>query len=409
MEDKKDFHNSIVSQQRIAGSEETDIDLFQLLSILLKRKVLFFCFFSICVCVGLVYALWKPLVYTYSTPIEIGSTLVNQGAAIQSKIIESPESVLAKINESYIPFAVAQVLQSRGEVFKIKARIPKNSRLVILSSVGTKDMSEVFQELHGFVEKKILQDHQRLIEVPRREYQLLTDQEKIKLNNLSDPRIYQISQKNLLIELDKAKKELVTLDDQKNLFRAQIKRLGETQMLLRTQIEAVGKNLAQVYASQPKAIDGVNDQSQAMTLLMINNQIEQNENRLAELKERLSITLENEKEILQNKIADNRRLWALQNQEIEKLQSELIKFNIKLESEQQHQKNIVASFENKLSEIQETRTLGVAVRSFNVAGGGKKIIVILAGILGLLGGGILVFLAEYLSVVRRRQDTGIEN
>lgn len=74
-------------------------------------------------------------------------------------------------------------------------------------------------------------------------------------------------------------------------------------MLLRQQVSKLEENLTWAQANRAKAINKVNNEAQSMTLLMITNQIEQNEKCLYDLQERLTIAIENEKEILQNHVA----------------------------------------------------------------------------------------------------------
>ncbi|MCK4620858.1 MAG: hypothetical protein KAT62_01455 [Desulfuromonadales bacterium] len=390
--------------REVSGAYQADeVDLVQLWLILSKRKYLIGGICSLCLLGGVAFAFLVPDKYTYSTSIEIGTTLENNGSGIVSRTIESPEAALAKIKESYIPLAVAQMTeQSTEKSFAIQARIPKKSNLIILSSKDTVNMAESYRVLHGLVTKPLMEDHLRIIDVPRRQYRISSDQAKIKLKILEDPRIFAIEEKDLLIQTEAAKMQLTGLDDQKNLLLSQDKRLTETQVLLRQQINTVEENLAQVHASRPKATAEVGNEAQAMTLLMINNQIEQNEKRLSGLQERLTIGLENQKEILQKKVAENRRAWKLQKEKIFKLQSQLVKLKVQRELDQESQENVISSIENKLTDLQETHTLGVAVRSFKPAGSGKKIVLALSGMLGLMGGVMLAFFAEFVSTARQR-------
>lgn len=90
-------------------------------------------------------------------------------------------------------------------------------------------------------------------------------------------------------------------------------------------------------------------------------------------------------------MAENRRSWDLQKVRIAQLQSQLIKLKVKRETDQEAQKTISVSVENKLTDLQETCTLGIAVRSVKPVGGGKKIVLAFSGILGLMGGVMLAF------------------
>jgi hypothetical protein len=312
--------------------------------------------------------------------------------------------VLAKINESYIPLAVAQMAKLDDEdIPQIEAKNPKNSNLISLASKGPQEMSETLRELHERVVKPVLADHLRIVEVPRRGFQLSAEKESLRLKDLEDPRMFGILEKDLLIQVEGAQNHLNELDDQQKLLLSQEKRLAETQELLRKQVGKVEKNLDQAHASRSQATASVgSNEAQAMTLLMIMNQVEQNERRLSELQERLNIGLENQKQVLQKDLAANSRAAELQKETIAKVQSQLIELKAKRESDQLLQKNVINSIENKISELQETRTLGVAVRSVKPSGPGKKIILVLTGFLGLFGGVILALGAEFVSNARRR-------
>ena len=87
---------------------------------------------------------------------------------------------------------------------------------------------------------------------------------------------------------------------------------------------------------------------------------------------------------------------------IDQLESQLVKFRLDLIEQQKKQKNIIATIENKLDQIKETRSLGLAVRSLMPIGAGKVVIATLASGVGLALGVILAFLAEFIANVRQR-------
>ncbi len=341
-----------------SGAHQTDeIDLVQLWLILLKRKYLIGSVCLLCLLGGTAFAFLVPAKYTYSTTIEIGNTLASNGTGIVSRPIESPEAVLAKIKESYVPLAVNQMKQEDKVTFAVTVRNPKASNLIILSSQGTVNMAEPYQNLHDMVTKSILIDHLKIIDVPRKEYKIQSQQEGIKLKKLEDPRIFAIEEKDLLIQIEAAKMKLTGFDEREKLLLSQNKRLAETQVLLRQQISKVEENLAQAHANRPKAINKVSNEAQAMTLLMITNQIEQNEKRLYDLQERLTIGIENEKEVLQDNVTQNSRERALQKEKIAELQIQLTKLKVQRENDIDEQKNVISSIDNKIDNLQETRTL----------------------------------------------------
>ncbi len=181
-----------------------------------------------------------PHQYTFSTTIQIGDTLVSNGTGTVLRAIEPPEVVMAKIKESYIPFAVNKMMNDREKIsLDVQVRNPKGSNLIILSSKGPLSMSESYKDLHNLVVKPILEDHLKIIDVPRRSFLISSQQANIKLKNLEDPRIYSVEEKDLLIQIEAAKMKLTGLEEQEKLLLSQKMRLTETQALLRKQILAI--------------------------------------------------------------------------------------------------------------------------------------------------------------------------
>ena len=381
-----------------------DIDLVQFWFVLMRRRYLVVVIFLMCIVGGFVLAFRAPVKYIFTTSIEIGTTLTSNGVGTVSRPIESPDMVLAKLKETYIPLAVAQMLDEHSDSsFDVQVKNPKESNLIVLTSKGIPEMAESLRALHTQAIKPLLEDHRRILAVPYRDYEILASKENIKLKALKDMRVYVVEEKNLTIQLSSAKMKSADLDDRKNLLLFQEKRLAETQELLRQQIAKIEENLARAHANWPKAIANVGgSEAQAMTLLMITSQIEMNERRLSELQERLNIGLENQKQILQKDVAENRRAWVLQKEQIEKLQSQLTKLKVQRESEQELQQKVVASIENKLASLIDTRILGAAVRSGVPSGPGKSAVLAAAGILGLVLGVVVVFFLEFFNNVGRQ-------
>ena len=89
--------------------QEDEINLLDIFLVLVKRKKVIAMVAGVCIVIGIVFSFTTSKVYTYSTSIEIGATgspvgddgfeeNVNQ----QLKLIDNPNTVLAKIQESYI-------------------------------------------------------------------------------------------------------------------------------------------------------------------------------------------------------------------------------------------------------------------------------------------------------------------
>ncbi len=80
--------------------QEDEISLVDLWLVLAKRKRLIAAVAGTIAVAGLLYALLMPRAYTYTTSIEI--------ARDGDKLLESPQTVLAKLQESYIPLVLTE-------------------------------------------------------------------------------------------------------------------------------------------------------------------------------------------------------------------------------------------------------------------------------------------------------------
>jgi len=148
--------------------EEDSINLVDLWLELVRHRVIIFTSVVLALIAGLLLAFLLPQKYNYTSTIEIGSTLTQAASGTTSQLIDPPETVLAKVQESYIPLAQQQFRKTHPDnnaFYKIDARTPKGSQLVVLEAKGTEaDSTSYLQQLQA-VTKYLLQDHQRVMNV----------------------------------------------------------------------------------------------------------------------------------------------------------------------------------------------------------------------------------------------------
>lgn len=100
-------------------------------------------------------------------------------------------------------------------------------------------------------------------------------------------------------------------------------RIKVTSGLVEVQLADLKSLVDDATANRKNARRAVGDETLAMTLLMINNEIDQNRKRLAALEERFHVELSNKKDNLVKTQADNRREQANYQTEIDKLETVL--------------------------------------------------------------------------------------
>ena len=337
----------IHEQNLPAYYQEDEINLVDLWLVLEKRKLVLVGVAVACVLAGLLYAVVVPRSYQYSTSIEIGTRL----SGTELTVMESPETVLAKVKESYIPLAQQDNLVTYPElksVVEIDVRVPKGSQIIVLSSKGPEDEGDIHKALQQSVVGMLKKDHGRIVDVLRKETEILQHRAVAKLEELRDAATLLISNE---------------------------KRLGDTAKLLTKQSAEVRKDLIRAEKNQQRAIKEATDEAKAMTLLMLDSQIQRQRNRLAQLDERLQIKLIDSRDRLKKSVADNRRAQVNQQDTISKLEIEL-------------------------ANLRETRALFPPMRSPKPSGPGKTLIVLLSLVLGLILGLFAAFFAEFLSKAR---------
>ena len=333
--------NEVKSYQTSVVSNE--ISLVDLLRVLIKRKNTLLTVFFLFSLGGIVLAIILPKQYQYTTTIEIGTTVVKEDI----HLIDDPETLLAKIQESYIPLALLNYRDAHPDdekTYEIKARIPKKSQIIVMEAKGSKETADVYTQLENDVVKQIIKDHSRLILIIHKEYQL---------------------------RFEKLQNEIASLEDQAKLLQAKFKRLGENEKLLSKQTDKVRQLVNDAIKNREKANREVKDETRAMTLLMIDNEIQQNRRRLDELEERQTVELRNERDSVENEIADTQRKITEKKSELDK---------VKLQRENLH----------------ETRSIVPPMQSLEPVGTSKKLIVLLAVILGTFMALFAAFIHEFI-------------
>ena len=383
--------------------EEDSINLIDLWLELAKHRAVIFGSIAIALIAGLLVAFLLPQKYSYSTTIEIGSTLEENGSGGTVRLIDKSETVLAKIKESYIPqtqqeFRAAHPMDE--SLYKIDARAPKNSLLIVLEAKGTENNSAIYLDHLQGVTDKLVHDHQRVMNIYQGRLNNQLALAKIKQDELSDPRMLAVPRQELEYTLAKDQKQLIDLQDQAKLIKSRYQRLDDTDALLKQQISDLEAQIKSAFSQRQRAIDNMKNESAAMAMLLIDNEIQQNRTRLAELQERLHISQQNLRQELEEKIATNLREQGVQDKVINKTKSELSRLDIGDQRAQQRQQQEITTFETQLNNIQPTRAITPPMQSLQPTGPGKSIIIILALILGLLLGIFAAFFASFLNKVK---------
>jgi len=159
------------------------INLIDLVITLINRKKLISLIIICFITLGVVVALISPKIYTYSTSIEIGSQIIN--GAVES--FESPQTLLAKLQHSFIPQTLNEHKQHSSDnkkQYKIKASVPKSSNIIVLEAKGTEKQADLMSSLLQNITQKATQDHSRIFESVQKNLLSRLDLANTDLTNL---------------------------------------------------------------------------------------------------------------------------------------------------------------------------------------------------------------------------------
>lgn len=339
--------------ESVSRDTDDEINLLDLWVVLVKRRYLFLVVSLIVLLAGIAFSYFNPVKYVYSTVIEIGVAETSEGG--KQAYIEDPKNVLAKIKQSYVPLMLNNYSINNQE-FKdlpvIRSRLEGKSNIIYIDLKGVEKNKAAYLELLDSIVDKVKRDHLR---------------------------ISLLNKKNL--ELSKYRKEhqILRLKDQEKLLLSQNKRLDKKEKLLEKRIREIkgllvkSAKLRQLTASEP------NTEGQALALMMVDGELRESRETLARLEDQLIIGLQNSREVMLNKLTANRQLQA----------------------EQAELRDMVTM---KMDNLLETRAITEPLQSIKPVGAGKKVIVGVSLILGLLIAVFAVFIVEFFDKAKRHAE-----
>jgi len=342
-----------------ASSSVDEISLVDLWIILVERKNLLFLLLGAFFIGAIILSLLLPTKYLYSTSIEMGGRIVNDILWP----IDTPETLLAKVQDSYIPVVLQQYQKSNPSNFagySIDASLPIRSEVIVLKSWGTEEQGQVYVELHQKVIDEIKKDHKRLLDVVRA---------------------------GLEIKRNEARNVFEELHDTELLLKAKEKRLSDTEGTLKAQIENAKKQLAAVEKNRLHMVSQAKNDLKTMTLLVFDNTIQNQQQRLADMEQKLVFDLANDKEKVAKELLTNSREQRDQNEKIAKIESQL--------------KNMMG-----------TKAVVPPTRSIKPSSLSKFSIILVTTIFGLIISVFVVFSSEFLQRARtemRRKKSAIDS
>ena len=442
-------------QDRQSLDTSDEISLVDLFIVIWNRKWLVFSTFALFVSAGVAYALLAPEIYEYSTVIEVGTTFRNIESG-DPVVIEEPASLLEKLKSTYIPVSI-HAFADDGDLAinkpKIAVTSPKNSKLIVLKSQDSLEKNDAYHALHKTVVDAVEKDHQLVISSAHRELAAKVAESKILLSELENPTLIKVDKNVLISNLEDKKRDIdelkarqkvevlalearvagekAKLDDlasQAQLIDVQLELTEKERLLVERQAEEVSTALAGVKVGRKLAAESVNDATKALTLMMVENQIEMQRTRLERLETRLTIDLKRQlgeltrgkaenlraqgvqssflkeaESALSKRAADAQREIAAAKENVTAAENALLKFDIDYQTKTAQQQQVVEQLQGREDVLQNTQSLAIAMRSVERISPKRALIAALSGIAGGMFGLLLAFLVSFVVQVKSRQ------
>lgn len=382
---------------------QDEISLFDLWDVLVRRWRWIAGVLLAVVLLGVTHALRQVPVYEYTHAIEIGKQVVGD----EQRPIESPSSVAAKLEQNYVPSAIRAWLMAQPDAESqpdVSTSVPSDAEIVVLKGTGPESRQAVYVEILEDAAERLEQDHQRIIETIRQQLMVELTQAKGRIAALRD-ELTGIRDRYRL-DIEKARNQLSDLEDQAQLARQELDRLDRREALLRAEVEELQADLQEAEKNRTEATRNLGSPAEAMTLVMLSNEIRETRRRLSNLRTQLEVELANQRDRMRSKIADLERRIETQGGEVEVLQGERDAKLAAKANEIEVQQGRVETHEVRLENLSRTQPLSEPQRSLRPVGTGKRVIVVLSVVLGGMLGVFAAFFAEFVHAANRRRRGG---
>jgi hypothetical protein len=244
--------------------------------------------------------------------------------------------------------------------------------------------------------------------VRERESQLKTDIRnlELKLERLKDPDRLKRERLGLEQAVQANRDELAALNDREASVRQQIERLERMVSLLEERAADIHRYLE----SQPRdaAVQGANSATEAMTMMLIGNEVQRRMDRLAAINEQITVELPARIRKAQDSLADIQRQQRQVETDIAAARLDIKTFEANHQREVEQVELGIADKKAQLDNLQRTTLLDEPQVS-EESSVGAPLLVALGGILGLFAGLFAALMANFIAAARERLQAQTES
>jgi len=389
----------------LPGMPPDELALADLWRALVRRKQLILLFAATTTVLAGTFALLKPDSYAYTASLRIGvqpNTKPNSARMLDP--IMEPEDVIAELKNVFIPVAIRAEQTARGTGGEeewptpdIKLDRPDQSRTIHLQTEGPAKFGAFYKAILSGAAQQVIDEQRSLYENERVHYQARLRKATLHLHHVQNETLFQIRIDQKEQQIDDATRKLEGLKDQATVLHTRLNKLETRKNLLSARIDRLAQSIKTASTRERDANTAARSPTQAMSLMVLGNQIQSLRDRLASTRETLQVTLPETRESLQKQRADNSRAQAAVQTRISRLKRELQGVHIDHEEAVQQAQQDVNVAQARLASVIPTRTLSDPMRSLKPVGIAGVVLIALGLILGLGAGVVLALLVDAIA------------
>ncbi|WP_027289877.1 Wzz/FepE/Etk N-terminal domain-containing protein [Rhodovibrio salinarum] len=333
---------------------DDEISLFDVWNVLVRRRWIVLTVFALALVTSVIVVVMRPTTYRLSQTIEIGDVEVGPVSDLNNLLgrLQEEERVANELENLYIPAVQGELTESNELQTNldpsISAQAVDNTRLVRMNVEVSEPYVSAYEQLMSNATDRLIAAHDAAQESVRHRLQYLVVEAQNEAANIRD-----------------------LLETRQNEFN----RVSVEEVLIEEEIEDIQELIKRTDAARLEVFGGQPNVSQAMSIMLIANELRRARQDLSALRKRRKIALPAQRDEIQDEIASlERRL------EVAEGKAEVL--------------------ETRMAEFTGTSVVVPLKRSDKPTGTPWPVICVLGGILGLVAGILAAFFAEFVSAAR---------
>jgi LPS O-antigen subunit length determinant protein (WzzB/FepE family) len=340
---------------------EDEISLYEIYAILRRKRWLILGTTIACAILAGAYAFIRPTNYTYQACVNMG--ILGQDNDGQPIYIDSPQSAMAQLDNAYIPSVIDSVLKGTKKVqFDAKnfeTFNPKGSSMLCIKTEASKGVGDRIRQIQDTALQLLVNDNARMAAVPKASAEANIKQREATAQTLST--------------------KIANVLDQESAVNSELALLKTKDAVLQSQSSRIAQEIHRMRPLVENGSHEVHSNASALTMMIQNNQVAQEQQQLFQLEMERSVALPKKQVTLLNQLKNLKRQETDLNTQVaaNAAQLELAKASLKA--------------------LQATHIVRPSSPSIEPVGPGKGVLVILGAFVGLMLSIFYVLLSNALS------------